>query len=98
MAGIGLKCMASGGPGGASLWEKGQEKGEYSSYAYSDPDYLLASIRTLQKEVEAIYRQAFDEWQRRRLGLSGEFQRQQRRYKIRPLRLSPAPGTFDRRG
>ena len=57
----------------------------------SDPEDLLARIRALEGMVDAIYRQAFNERERRRLGLAGEFQHQQRHYKVEPLRLSPAP-------
>lgn len=44
-------------------------------------DELLARIRALQDELEEEYRQTRDEWARKKLDLSEEFLRQQRRYK-----------------
>lgn len=43
---------------------------------------LLGRIRSLQEEVEEEYRRALEEFEARRAGLAGEFQRQQRRYKV----------------
>lgn len=43
---------------------------------------LLGRIRSLQEEVEEEYRRALEEFEERRAGLAGEFQRQQRRYRI----------------
>jgi len=44
-------------------------------------DELLERIRVLQDELEEEYRQAREEWARKREELAGEFLRQQRRYK-----------------
>jgi hypothetical protein len=44
-------------------------------------DELLERIRLLQDELEEEYRQAREEWARKREELAGEFLRQQRRYK-----------------
>lgn len=61
---------------------------------------LLTRIRDLQDEVEEIYRQARQDWERQRHELAGEFLRRQRRYKVgllrfifraRPLVLLSAP-------
>jgi hypothetical protein len=45
-------------------------------------DELLLRIRALQDELEEEYRKRREEFELRRLELAGEFQRQQRRYKI----------------
>jgi hypothetical protein len=44
------------------------------------------------EEVEAIDRQALDDWKRPPPALAGEVQHQQRRHTVGPLRLSPVPG------
>ncbi len=48
---------------------------------------LLARIRELQEEVEAVYRQAQAELEQRKAQLAGEFQRRQRVYKVGALRF-----------
>lgn len=48
---------------------------------------LLARIRALQEEVEAVYRQAQAELEQRKAQLAGEFQRRQRAYKVGALRF-----------
>jgi hypothetical protein len=45
-------------------------------------DELLARIQALQEELEDEYRQARDDFERRRQQLAEDFLRQQRRYKI----------------
>ncbi len=61
---------------------------------------LLARIRALQEEVESSYRDAREEWERKRMELAGELRRRQRRYKVglwrflaesRPLVVLTAP-------
>lgn len=49
-------------------------------------DELLARIRALQDEIEEEYRRRFEEFDRRRRELAGEFLSQQRRYKVGLLR------------
>lgn len=43
---------------------------------------LLARIRTLQDELEDVYRKAREEFAARRDQLAGDFLRQQRRYRV----------------
>ena len=43
---------------------------------------LLARIRVLQEEVEESYREAREEWERKRKELAGELLRYQRDYKV----------------
>lgn len=61
---------------------------------------LLERIRVLQEEVEESYRQAREDWERKRLELADELRERQRRYKTglwrfifraRPLVLLTAP-------
>lgn len=63
-------------------------------------DELLARIRDLQDEVEEVYRQAREDFERQRVALAAEFLRTQRRLKIglfrfllgaRPLVVLTAP-------
>ena len=50
-------------------------------------DELLARIETLQNELEEEYRQARDDWERKKQELADEFLRHQRRYKTGLLRF-----------
>ncbi len=50
-------------------------------------DDLLASIRALEEEVEATYRETVEELERQRVDLAGEFLRRQHRYRIGLLRF-----------
>jgi hypothetical protein len=50
-------------------------------------DDLLQRIHDLQEEVEEVYRQAREEFDRQRAELAAEFQRRQRSYKIGLLRF-----------
>lgn len=49
-------------------------------------DELLARIRALQAELDSEYRQAREEWARKRAELADELARQQRRYRTGLLR------------
>ena len=49
-------------------------------------DELLARIRALQAELDSEYRQAREEWARKRADLADELARQQQRYKTGLLR------------
>jgi hypothetical protein len=66
-------------------------------------DELLARIRSLQEEVEEVYRQAREEFAEQKLRLAEEFLRRQRRYRTglirfiftaRPLVLLTAPMVY----
>ena len=50
-------------------------------------DELLARIKVLQEELDGEYRQAREEWARKKSALAGELARQQRRYKTGLLRF-----------